>query len=298
VTAAIVALITVAGFKQQILADNVLVYKHIDYCWRILIGFGCVPGAIALYFRLTIPETPRYTMDIERNVKQASQDVDTYLTTGTYVIDPDAPIMRVDAPKASRRDFIRHFSQWKNGKVLFGCAWSWFALDIAFYGLGLNSSTILSTIGFGAPATGTPQHKVWQNLYNVSVGNIILSVGGLIPGYWFSFAFIDFWGRKPIQLMGFVLLTIIFCCMGFGYDKMLSTSSGKKAFVFLYCMANFFQNFGPNTTTFVIPGEVFPTRYRSTAHGISAASGKLGAIVAREFFLLPRSFWSFPPTVC
>jgi len=29
-----------------------------------------------------------------------------------------------------------------------------------------------------------------------------------------------------------------------------------------------------------VPGEVFPTRYRSTCHGISAASGKLGAIVA------------------
>ena len=43
----------------------------------------------------------------------------------------------------------------------------------------------------------------------------------------------------------------------------------------------FFLNFGPNATTFVIPGEVFPTRYRSTAHGISAALGKLGAIISQ-----------------
>jgi PHS family inorganic phosphate transporter-like MFS transporter len=64
----------------------------------------------------------------------------------------------------------------------------------------------------------------------------------------------------------------------------VATSAGTKAFVFLYCLANFFQNFGPNMTTFVIPGEVFPTRYRSTAHGISAASGKLGAIVAQVGF--------------
>jgi PHS family inorganic phosphate transporter-like MFS transporter len=63
-----------------------------------------------------------------------------------------------------------------------------------------------------------------------------------------------------------------------------STASAKKAFVFLYCLANFFQNFGPNTTTFVIPGEAFPTRYRSTSHGIAAASGKLGAIVAQVGF--------------
>ena len=72
--------------------------------------------------------------------------------------------------------------------------------------------------------------------------------------------------------------------MGFGYDKLTETSGAKKAFVFLYCLANFFQNFDPNTTTFVVPGEVFPTRYRSTAHGISAASGKLGAIVAQVGF--------------
>ena len=52
-------------------------------------------------------------------------------------------------------------------------------------------------------------------------------------------------------------------------------------FMALYCLANFFQNFGPNTTTFVVPGEVFPTRYRSTAYGISAACGKLGAVIAQ-----------------
>lgn len=71
---------------------------------------------------------------------------------------------------------------------------------------------------------------------------------------------------------------------GFAYDALTKTKSASNAFVFLYCLANFFQNFGPNTTTFVIPGEVFPTRYRSTAHGISAASGKLGAIVAQVGF--------------
>lgn len=43
----------------------------------------------------------------------------------------------------------------------------------------------------------------------------------------------------------------------------------------------FFFNFGPNTTTFIVPGECFPTRYRSSSHGISAASGKVGAILAQ-----------------
>lgn len=37
---------------------------------------------------------------------------------------------------------------------------------------------------------------------------------------------------------------------------------------------------GPNTLTFMIPAEIFPTCYRCTCHGISAAAGKMGSIVA------------------
>jgi PHS family inorganic phosphate transporter-like MFS transporter len=33
--------------------------------------------------------------------------------------------------------------------------------------------------------------------------------------------------------MGFSILTVIFICMGFGYDAMQATPAGQKAFVFL-----------------------------------------------------------------
>ena len=57
----------------------------------------------------------------------------------------------------------------------------------------------------------------------------------------------------------------------------------------LFCLAGFFLNFGPNTTTFIIPGELFPTRYRSTCHGLSAASGKVGAIISQFGIVGPLS---------
>lgn len=41
---------------------------------------------------------------------------------------------------------------------------------------------------------------------------------------------------------------------------------------------------GPNCTTFLIPSEVFPTRVRGTAHGISAAAGKCGAVLTAFAF--------------
>jgi len=282
--AVLIALIITAAYKGPILASTTTVHvANVDPLWRLLIGLGCVPGVIALYFRLTIPETPRFTMDIERNIQQATNDIKHVIAGENNNNEDDLAVQRVDAPKATWADFRRHFGKWENAKILFGTSWSWFALDIAFYGLGLNSSIILEAIGFGTPVDKTSR-GIYENLLNVTKGNLIFSAAGLIPGYWVSFLFIDSWGRKPIQLMGFSVLTILFVIMGFGYDKLTATDPAKKAFVFLYCLANFFQNFGPNTTTFVIPGEIFPTRYRSTAHGISAASGKLGAIVAQVGF--------------
>ena len=40
---------------------------------------------------------------------------------------------------------------------------------------------------------------------------------------------------------------------------------------------------GPNGTTYMIPAEIFPTRYRATCHGISAGAGKLGSILVQIF---------------
>ena len=53
----------------------------------------------------------------------------------------------------------------------------------------------------------------------------------------------------------------------------------------------FFSNFGPNATTFILPAELFPTAWKSTAHGICAASGKAGAIVGAFGFLYAHFHW-------
>ena len=55
-------------------------------------------------------------------------------------------------------------------------------------------------------------------------------------------------------------------------------------FLILFGMSYFFAEFGPNTTTFVLPSEVFPTSARSTAHGISAGLAKVGAFVGVYVF--------------
>ncbi|GMM47577.1 phosphate transporter [Pichia kluyveri] len=263
--------------------------KACDQIWRIIIGFGAVPGMVALYFRLTIPESPRYSLteDAELNADN-EKNSDAIMNDSNINIDyknqdaverereisQDASSQQVEdltPPKASFKDFCHHFGQWKYGKILLGTAGSWFMLDVAYYGLGLNTASILESIGFAK------NDNIYESLYHQAAGNLILVCAGTIPGYWFTVATVDTIGRKPIQIMGFIILTALFCAIGFGYDKI--GSGGRLG---LYIVAQFFQNFGPNTTTFIVPGECYPTRYRSTAHGMSAASGKVGAILAQS----------------
>ncbi|KAL0939558.1 phosphate:H+ symporter [Colletotrichum truncatum] len=254
----------------------------VDKMWRTMIGFGAVPGCLALYFRLTIPETPRYTFDVDNDVHKAEGDVDYYKQGkwGEAQVDEAARVAarteakkQLEVPKASWSDFFRHYSTWKNAKVLLGTAGSWFFLDVAFYGLGLNNAIILNAIGWSGGA------DMYHIFYKTSVGNLILVLAGAVPGYWVSAALVDTIGRKPIQLFGFFVLTLLFCVIGFDFWNL---SGG--ALMALYTLAQFFFNAGPNSTTFIVPGECFPTRYRSTSHGLSAASGKLGAIIAQVVF--------------
>ena len=53
------------------------------------------------YRPFTIPETPRFTMDIERDVDQAAQDIENVLTIGKHVEDEDA-VVSEDAQSAGQ----------------------------------------------------------------------------------------------------------------------------------------------------------------------------------------------------
>jgi MFS transporter, PHS family, inorganic phosphate transporter len=263
---------TILWSKNQILYEDAAIpipveetaheggLPSVDRAWRIVVGFGTIPALISLYFRLTIPETPRYQHD-------------------TAILNSTGNRNSGTERKGGLRKFINHFKQWKHGKQLLGTAGSWFMLDIAFYGLGLNNSIILQAIGYAK----SDAHHIYATLHHVAVGNLIIQCAGTLPGYWFSVAFIDIIGRKRLQLASFAILTMLFVTIGFAYHPLYQQES-KAGFIVLFVMCQFFMNFGANTTTFIVPGELFPTEFRTTAHGISAACGKFGAVMAQVVF--------------
>ena len=67
-------------------------------------------------------------------------------------------------------------------------------------------------------------------------------------------------------------------------------------FLLLFGATYFFAEFGPNTTTFVYPAEIFPVRVRTTSHGIAAAAGKLGAFAGTYALTALLPIIGFPRT--
>lgn len=65
----------------------------------------------------------------------------------------------------------------------------------------------------------------------------------------------------------------------------------------MYFLSSFFNQFGPNTTTFLVAAEVYPASIRATAHGFSAAIGKSGALaptILYNYIGNQTRFWVVP----
>ncbi|TVU35684.1 hypothetical protein EJB05_17585, partial [Eragrostis curvula] len=242
-----------------------------DYMWRIVLMIGAFPALATFYWRMKMPETARYTALIEGNAKQAANDM-----TKVMDIQIEAEQEKLAAFKAANEYTLlsREFAR-RHGLHLIGTTTTWFLLDIAFYSQNLTQKDIFPAIHLTSDAT---EVNALQEVLQISKAMFLVALLGTFPGYWVTVALIDKMGRYLIQLIGFFMMSVFMLMMGVMYENL--RDKHVALFALLYALTFFFANFGPNSTTFVLPAELFPTRVRSTCHAISAASGKAGAIVA------------------
>jgi PHS family inorganic phosphate transporter-like MFS transporter len=258
--ASLLALVVIAIYKENLqdvpdvascTGDCV---AAVDRMWRIIIAFGGIPGWFALYYRLTIPETPRYTFDVLYDIEKASVDSRRYrYGKSGNTINPVAQaqarrdMAKYKKPRPTLGEIFRFYTEKKNAIRLFGTSFSWFFLDLAFYGLGFSSPSLLSTMGFDK------KENLYANLKNTATGQIVLICAGAIPGYWMTVFTVDRLGRRPIQIGGFAILTIIFCVLGFAWRGLT-----KIHLLVLYVMAQFFFNFGTISPPILSSTSLYP----------------------------------------
>ncbi|KAF4670232.1 hypothetical protein FOZ61_001250 [Perkinsus olseni] len=154
---------------------------------------------------------------------------------------------------------------------LLGTSLSWFFMDITFYGTGEFKHAVSSDI--------FPSGEGLEKITNDGIFAVIVAVIAL-PGYICACLFIDKLGRWTLQVLGFCMMVVFYLvmavCIQFNANAYLN--------LVVFGVTFFWTNFGPNTTTFIIPSEIFPTEVKTTCHGFSAAMGKVGAIIGTYSF--------------
>lgn len=186
-----------------------------------------------------------------------------------------------------------------NWTDLFATSLNWALFDFSFFILGVNSSRLIPNM-FRANNTSTYQ-RLFDNGWNTLIATCI----GAVLGGGIAIKIMNNFSRRKIQMWAFLALAVLFIVVGVLYVTLLNTdASAVIVVVYVICQLVFnigkplfpwfpsffrprawltkpIQILGPNTTTFILPAEAFPTRYRCTCHGISAASGKLGSVLGQ-----------------
>lgn len=71
-------------------------------------------------------------------------------------------------------------------------------------------------------------------------------------------------GRRRIQLQGFACMAVTFATLGLAFEQMEKSETGRLVMLFLYGLTFFFSNYGPNSTTFILPSETYPEEVGSS----------------------------------
>ena len=224
--------------------------------WRWMLLSGVFPALIALTARTGMPETPRWYLS------HGKEEEARKVMSGFFGYQVPSERLEVVTEKVSVRELL--LSPYAR-RVFFTSA-SWFLVDVGVYGIGILTPTLIHSIyGASTPVLASA----------ITTGELYVFAGF---GYLSAIALVDVVGRKPLQVVGFLGMAVPLLAAA-----LLHTAS-LVVLVPLFGLFYIFENMGPNTTTWIYPVELFPTRLRGTGHGLAATVGKIGAVVA-TFFL-------------
>lgn len=293
------------GFITAPLVTSVLLYSttNLEFIWRTILALGSLPGLLLMVFQLWIHRTNSHVavpLEEDTMVQNSVVEVDT-TSTGDEQGDTDqeSPLnpgdQEVDGAllqdmqrmeeelreEPSRWDVIRREPDL--AQKLLGTAGTWFLFDVLFYGNTLFQPIVIEA-AFGSSKKGGDD--VIAELREMAVNSLILTSIAL-PGYAVAGMVIGkrvcciLQSPKYVMMQGFCAMSALYLAIGLNWNFLRHTPA---LLVLLYGMTFFFANYGPNTSTFILPSLVFSPEIRTTLNGVSAAAGKLGALTGATLF--------------
>lgn len=243
-----------------------------DWSWQSLIVAQWGFAAVALIGQVCMPESPVFLVRKGKMEKARK-------ALGSMYSDPEDASGHLERIKLTLEE-----AETKNLGSFLDC----------FKGTNLRRTLIAIMVFLSEPMSGLGFVSnygalMYQYLgisdrksFEIQIGAQILSMSGAI----IAFLVGDFYGRRPMYLIGCIALSLLLISMGISGS--IDTTSATTASVGFYTMYNFFYNVGVGSTVYVIAGEI-PTsvlRAKTLAVAISVSS----AINTMWSFVAPYMF--------
>ena len=243
--------------------------------WRQLYLLPVLPVLFVVWGRLFLPESSHWLVSKGR-VADAEKQLQKLLNRR------DIELTQLEI---AEEGYLPHDSSWRQlfrgryRRATILASVPWFLQDLSTYGIGIFAPVIIAA-AFGAEDS---QHNVAAVIHNALLGakgTALIDVGFLV-GISVAIFLSDRWGRIPLQIIGF-----IGCAVGLLMATVgnYGTGANLPLIVTGFFLFQFMTNLGPNAQTYLLAGEVFPTRLRGLGAGFAAAAGKVGAVITAFFF--------------
>lgn len=259
--------------------------------WRWMLAFGVIPAVIIVILRRNVPESPLWLAARARTdeaVAALSRFTGRQVTAAEVDADaagaaPSAPPERVGLRRLLRGDTA--------GSTILTSV-PWFFMDIATYGIGVFTPTVLAALALSS-AANTP---FIADDITATEGAAVLDLF-LVAGFALALLLVRRRGLLVLQTTGFVVMAAALAALA-ATQGLTAGSALQTVLVFAaFAAFNLFMNAGPNATTYSMPADAFPTMLRGAGAGVAAAAGKTGAALGTFLFPLLQHSLGLAPTL-
>ncbi|OCL03356.1 MFS general substrate transporter [Glonium stellatum] len=277
----------------------------VDRLWRWVIGAGAFVAVVPIFCLFDSPDPGRYTLDVRDKGDQAVEDTNKHFGLRNISIEQPGErenVVLVDQTlprQFSWKDMRQCFLVQGKWRYLAGTSLCWAAVDFSFCCLGMNNERILAHMFAAKSSTlaearnqdsdhaqnypiifETIRRNLVRSILTISITSVI---GGLV-----LIKIINNIPRRKAFAWSLFFSACALATSGVVFFLTIRTVFRPIAIGF-YAFCELLFGIGPNALAFIIPAEIFPTRYRCFCFGISAASGKLGALTAQA--ILPSLYF-------
>jgi len=235
--------------------------------WRFMLGAAILPALGLLWLRRRIPESPRWL--VRRGQWGMAQEA-------LGLLHPDwTPTEIATALNSFKRTvrrwpmFLKKFWRRRLGLSVI----PWFCLDVVGLGIGLYFPIVLRMQGLAD-----------NDIAAAGINAIFLLISTL--GIILILSRLDRWGRIPLQISGFALMTVGLLLFAGGIA--IHQAFGVYIGAAVYSLGT---GIGPGVTAMALSVEIFPTELRASAGGIATAVSRLGAALSAIVFPRVEAAW-------